>query len=169
LNTELAHRDRATLQSISATVVVNLPSSVVIGFGSFSLTTFVCHPEPASGDRMTMGYARGELDLESADTGVGRFVGDPEGQDGIPGPLWQRGRADRDVGRRHSRPSEGRRDQAAQDDQSQNVDGTSVITNRAGHFRYRVEASTCAVGSSIIEIDQTAASYSTFLVTLTIQ
>jgi len=49
------------------------------------------------------------------------------------------------------------------------VDGTSVITNRAGHFRYRVEASTCAVGSSIIEIDQTAASYSTFLVTLTIQ
>ncbi len=52
---------------------------------------------------------------------------------------------------------------------SQNVDGTVVTPNHAGHFSYRAEASTCAVGSSVIEVDQTAAPYWTFIVTLTVK
>jgi hypothetical protein len=52
---------------------------------------------------------------------------------------------------------------------SQNVDGTSVTTNHAGHFRYNAEASTCATGSYLIEVDQTVSPYWTFTVSLTIQ
>jgi uncharacterized protein (DUF2141 family) len=51
---------------------------------------------------------------------------------------------------------------------SQNVDGTSVTTNHSGHFSYSAEASTCAVGSSLIEVAQTVAPYWTFTMTLTV-
>jgi hypothetical protein len=53
--------------------------------------------------------------------------------------------------------------------QSQDVNGTSVTTSRAGHFSYKAEGSNCATGSSVIQASQTVSPYWTFDMTLTVQ
>ena len=73
-------------QSISLTVEVNVPSSVVIGLGSAVLTVVTCHPDPASGFSTTIGCVERELDPQAGDGGRRRLVGDAEGQDGVARP-----------------------------------------------------------------------------------
>jgi hypothetical protein len=51
--------------------------------------------------------------------------------------------------------------------QSQNVNGTSVTTNDAGHFSYKAVGSNCVAGSSIVQAEETVAPYWTYDMTLT--
>ncbi len=92
------------LQSISDTVEVNVPSSVVMGLGSTVEWTSTVPSRSGFGveDHDRMGQR--ELNAQADHARRRRLVGHPEGQDGVIGTLREGRRAHGDVGRGDAAP-----------------------------------------------------------------